>query len=213
MAHMVDISIQLGALKVKPLTGSESFFQKGESVELRVSDFWRWAYSNLVANNLRGYLAEFLVGSDLGVISQLPIEWSDHDLLTKTGIKVEVKSAAYLQSWNQSKRSSISFGIAPARSFNSVTGRRNEIPTRSADVYVFCLLAHKDKSTLDPTNLEQWQFYVLATRKIDAELGNQETLSLNLLLKLQPIQCVYGEISRTIDELTKESSDAVGLSR
>jgi hypothetical protein len=32
-------------------------------------------------------------------------------------------------------------------------------------LYVFCLLAHKDKSTLDPLNMDQWQFFVLATEE------------------------------------------------
>lgn len=192
------------ALKVDTLQGTEPFRRQGVALDHSVGDFWRWAYSNLAANNLRGHLAEFLVGSDLGVTAKPRVEWADHDLLTKTGTKVEVKSAAYLQSWNQSRCSPISFGVAPTRSFNSVTGKRDGEPARGADVYVFCLLAHKDKPTLDPTNLDQWQFFVIASRKIDVELGAQESISLGRLLKLKPIRCVYGEIDSSIKQALRD---------
>ncbi|WP_156153452.1 hypothetical protein [Domibacillus robiginosus] len=43
------------------------------------------------------------------------IEWNAFDLVTPTGIKVEVKSAAYVRSWQQVKNSAISFRIAPAK--------------------------------------------------------------------------------------------------
>ena len=191
----------LGAMKVKPLAGTEVFHRQGVPLDHGVSDFWRWAYSNLAANNLRGPLAEFLVGSELGVIDQSRVEWADHDLRTKTGFKVEVKSAAYLQTWKQSRCSTISFGVAPTKSFNDATGKREQKSVRGADVYVFCLLAHKDKSTLDPMNMDQWQFFVVATRRIDAALGVQESLSLSRLLKLGPIQCSYGRISSAIDKV------------
>ena len=110
----------LGAMKVKPLAGTEVFHRQGVALEHNVADFWRWAYSNLAANNLRGHLAEFLVGSDLGVTDRPRVEWADHDLRTKSGFKVEVKSAAYLQTWKQSRCSTISFGVAPTKSFNDI---------------------------------------------------------------------------------------------
>lgn len=72
-------------------------------------------------------------------------------------------------------------------------------------MYVFCLLAHKDKPTLDPTNLDQWQFFVIASRKIDAELGVQESISLGRLLKLRPVRCVYGKIDSAIDQVFRDA--------
>jgi hypothetical protein len=35
----------------------------------RIDDFWGWAYGNLMTNTHRGILAEFLVGSALGVLA------------------------------------------------------------------------------------------------------------------------------------------------
>ncbi len=191
----------LSAMKIKPLAGTEVFHRQGVALNHNLADFWRWAYSNLAANNLRGHLAEFLVGSELGVIDQSRVEWANYDLRTRAGIKVEVKSAAYLQTWKQSRCSTISFGVAPSRSFNAAIGKREQKSVRGADVYVFCLLAHKDKSTLDPMNMDQWQFFVVATRTIDAAIGAQESLSLSRLLKLGPIQCSYGGISSAIDKV------------
>jgi hypothetical protein len=35
----------------------------------RIDDFWAWAYDNLMTNTSHGILAEFLVGSALGVLA------------------------------------------------------------------------------------------------------------------------------------------------
>ncbi len=197
----------LRALEVNQLDGGEPFRHRGFALPQNVVDFWRWAYSNLAANNLRGHLAEFIVASDLNVTQKARIEWDDYDLITQSGIKVEVKSAAYLQSWNQTKFSAITFGVASSCAYNTETEKREKETARNADAYVFCLLAHKDKLTLDPTNLDQWEFYVLPTQTLNAELGNQQTLSLGRLLNLNPAKCSYGDISRTIDDVLNCTSN------
>ena len=198
------------ALMVKQLDGSELFRHDGFSLPHSVADFWRWAYSNLAANNLRGHLAEFLVASDLNVNQNVRVEWDDCDLHTESGIKVEVKSAAYLQTWNQSKHSVISFGVAPSRAYDNKINARKSEAARNSDVYVFCLLAHKDKSTLDPTDLNQWEFYVLPTETLNTKLKNQQTLSVGRLMSLKPGKCRYGEISRTIDEVLNAAKSSSG---
>lgn len=194
-------STDLRALTVKQLDGSEHFHQGGAVLPENIISFWRWAYSNLAVNNLRGHLAEFLVASDLGAAREIRIEWNDCDLLTKSGIKLEIKSAAYLQSWTQSKHSAITFNIAPSRGYDEEANGRKKEATRNSKIYVFCLLAHKDKQTLDPTNLDQWEFYVLPTEILDMKLGNQKTLSFGHLLQLSPTKCRYGDIARSIDTL------------
>jgi hypothetical protein len=192
---------ELNALEPKQLTGNEPFSQVGVVLPQSIQSFWRWAYSNLAANNLRGHLAEFIVASDLGVADGTRVEWDDCDLWTKDGHKIEVKSAAYLQSWKQSKHSAISFGIAPSYGWDTNGHCRIDKPVRNSDAYVFCLLGHKEKRTLDPLNLDQWEFFVLATNILDKELGPQKTLSLGALRRLQPIHCRYGEIANTVRRL------------
>lgn len=43
------------------LTGNEEFTLHGTGIGITVSDFWSWAYSDLLNNTYRGVLAEFLV--------------------------------------------------------------------------------------------------------------------------------------------------------
>ena len=55
---------------------------------------------------------------------------------------------------------------------------------RQADVYVFALLAHTDKTTIDPFNLDQWRFYVLPTAALDGRTRSQHSITLRSLEKL-----------------------------
>jgi hypothetical protein len=185
----------LGAMKVKPLAGTEVFHRQGVALEHNVADFWRWAYSNLAANNLRGHLAEFLVGSDLGVTDRPRVEWADHDLRTKSGFKVEVKSAAYLRDLE---------AIAMFDHFlrgcaNQIIQRHNrqeeQKSERGADIV--CLLSVGPQRQINLGSLEHGSMAVLCAgnRRMDAALGAQESLSLSRLMKLGPIQCTYGGIS------------------
>ena len=74
-----------------------------------VLDFWRYAFSNLNSNVLRGALAEFLVETAVRNTAEIGVRnpWGDYDIVTPTGRKVEVKCAAYLQDWDQTSLSRI----------------------------------------------------------------------------------------------------------
>ena len=51
--------------------------------------------------------------------------------------------------------------------------------------YVFCLLAiGGDKRALNPMILDQWEFYVAETSRVDAEFGNSKTISLKPVQRL-----------------------------
>ena len=41
---------------------------------------------------------------------------------------------------------------------------------RRADAHVFCVLKHKDQETSNPLDLAQWDFYPVATRKLNTSL-------------------------------------------
>jgi hypothetical protein len=112
----------------RPLTGQERFSSDPSSV----LDFWRWAFSDLRTNIVRGVLAEYLVARAVGDLSPLRKAWDNWDVTTATGIKVEVKSSAYLQSWNQRKLSAITFStmISPALRSGCATERRRSTPHR-----------------------------------------------------------------------------------
>jgi hypothetical protein len=50
------------------------------ATDRRLVDFWRWAFSDLVSNDVRSVFAEYLVGSALGVTGSTRISWAEFDL-------------------------------------------------------------------------------------------------------------------------------------
>lgn len=165
-------------------TGNEHFISNENNLSFNLLDFWRWSSSDILSNATRGILAEFIVSKALNAdINQIRTEWDPYDLTTPEGVKVEVKSSAYLQTWDQTEHSKISFGVRQARPYGTEIGKRVEIAIRSADIYIFCLLNHLDKSTVNPLNLNQWKFYVCSTEELNNYVKDQKTLSLNALKK------------------------------
>jgi hypothetical protein len=166
-------------------TGNEHFTSNGNNLSFNLINFWQWSVSDILSNATRGILAEFIVSKALNAdVKKIRTEWDAYDLITPEGLKVEVKSSAYLQTWEQTEHSKISFGVSQAKPWNTDTGKRVEIAIRSADIYVFCVLNHLDKSTVNPLNLNQWEFYVCSTEELNNYVKNQKTLSLNALKKL-----------------------------
>lgn len=137
---------------------------------------------------MRGALAEYLVATALGAASGARAGWDTVDIRTPEAWCIEVKSAAYLQSWAQSQASGISFSIAPASGWDTQTGTTSAEVLRRSDVYVFCLLHHQDKQTLDPLDLDQWTFYVLPTRVLDEQCPSQKTIRPSSLERLSPLR-------------------------
>ena len=99
-------------------------------------------------------------------------------------VRVEVKSAAYLQSWAQKRLSTISFSTPKTLAWDADTGEFAAVAQRHAQVYVFALLAHTDKTTVNPLNLDQWEFYVLPTAVLDGRTRSQQSITLKTLKAL-----------------------------
>jgi len=125
-----------------PRAGSESFHVNSRALAFALSDFWSWSTSDLVSNATRGKLAEFIVSRAIGITGQ-PVrdEWAPCDLLTDDGIRIEVKSAAYVQSWHQKAHSPIVFSI---RRHGSGTRTQTIAPKSSSELlmYMFSLFSH-----------------------------------------------------------------------
>lgn len=90
-------------------------------------------------------LAEYIVAKALGICDMKRLEWDKHDLdldldIDLDGVGVEVKSAAYVQTWEQTRSSVIEFAIGPAKGWDARTNTYAVSAGRSAAVYVFCLL-------------------------------------------------------------------------
>ncbi len=175
-----------------------------ERLPVTVGHFWRWLASDLLNNTLRGRLVEFAIGYAISALDGARVEWSDGDLRhPRTGCWIEVKSSVYVQSWGDRRLSKPMFGIAPKRLLDPETDAYPGEPCRPAVVYVFALLTPRDRDTVDPTNLAQYQFYIVPT----ARLPSQKVMSLATLKKLaEPTE--FRQVSAAIDELLKRLPDA-----
>ncbi|MFH8292587.1 hypothetical protein [Streptomyces sp. NPDC018059] len=191
------MSGDLGQLAVTRLSGAEPIQANGETI-CSLGSFWSWAYSDVTNNALRGVLAEYIVATALGAATGTRIGWDSVDIRTPEQWSVEVKSTAYLQSWTQARPSAPSFDIGPKGSWDPKTNKTSAERRRHADVYVFCLLHHQDKQTLDPLDLDQWTFYVLPARVLDEQCPHQQTIRPSSLQRLNPLQVDFAGLAKAV---------------
>jgi hypothetical protein len=153
------------------------------SSDLSVLDFWRWAFSDLRENIVRGVFAEFLVARAVGDPSPLRHAWDNFDVTTPTGIKIEVKSSAYLQSWRQRTVSRITFAGLTGRGYSYETNVLEAERSLRADVYVFALHTCREPTQYDVLDLTAWQFYVLPVTTL-RDAGSPRSVSKSFLDQL-----------------------------
>jgi len=127
------------------------------------------------------------------------VPWDPCDLLTPSGIHVEVKSAAYVQSWHQNRLSDITFNIKACGGWDSATNVLDPIAKRRAVVYVFALLAHNDKASINPLDLSQWHFNVLPTSTLNARERSQHSITLKSLAMLCPEPVAFAALRDKIE--------------
>lgn len=199
---MADELDSLPYIPIVRKIGNEVFQRNGQDLGIRLLDFWKWSASDLIGNAERGVLAEYIVASALGIAESVQGGWAAYDLETHSRIKIEVKSGAYIQSWPQTSFSTICFSIRPSISWDARTNEWGTEKRRQADVYVFCVLNHKDQGTLNPLNLDQWDFYILPASALNTLSMTQKTLGLSGLLKLNPCAAKYEGIASCIESLT-----------
>ena len=128
----------LGRRKAAPKTGDEPLVLEGSQIGYTVADFWTWSVSDLLSNATRGRFAEFIVGTAISIDpNNLREEWDAYDLVSSTGTKVEVKSAAYLQSWGQQRYSSISFSIKAGRAWEGKGINKREAQLEGMQTFMY----------------------------------------------------------------------------
>lgn len=190
--------------------GNEPFLVGGKPINLTMNDYWRWAYSDLADSRNRSVMAEFIVASSIGA-AHLDTDtsraaWKQYSLLSPGGYKLEVKSAAYVQSWDTEHPDQVSFQIAPSRMPDSSGKPKLDTPLqRKSDVYVFCVYKamKKDESPLD---LDLWEFYVLPTSVLDDMKPVQKTITLPSLMNLEPVWCDYYGIEEAIQKVMEKNA-------
>ena len=174
-----------GIIEPQSINPAEKFVNVDDSglSETSILDYWVWAFSDLVGNTERGVLAEYLVAMAIGAKSPVRNSWGAYDLDAPDGTKIEVKSAAYVQSWYQKRLSNIQFGIRKTLEWIPEKNEFGKERKRQSDIYVFCLLKQKEKRLVNPLDLDQWEFYVIPTSALDSEFGDRQSISLNQVVK------------------------------
>ncbi len=178
--------MDLGPIKTAPRSATERFRDGEEPLDFDLLSFWQWGVSDVVNNVTRGILAEYLVAKAVDATDGVRDAWAAYDIDDPRGIKIEVKSSAFVQSWGQKELSKVSFSYKRSIGWDSATGVYDETPQRHADIYVFALLAHKDKPTINPMDLSQWCFYVVPTSVLNARTRSQHSITLASLKALAP---------------------------
>ena len=107
---------ELGPIELRRCEGHESFHAEDRALGFDLLSFWQWSSSDVVSNVTRGVLAEYLVAQALGVAGDsVREEWASYDLKALDRTRVEVKSAAYIQSWHQDQLSPITYRVPKTR--------------------------------------------------------------------------------------------------
>ena len=167
--------------------------------------FWQWAFSDLLSNALRGSLAEYIVGNELGCLNAQRIEWDAYDLILPSGKYIEVKSAAYLQTWQQKKNSVIRFDIAEKTSWFATSNSSSCKLQRAAEIYVFCVFTETDRQIANPLNLQQWFFIVMTSADIAKNFAKSKTVGLGSLEKVGAKRIQHFELCEAIAKAEEQS--------
>lgn len=192
---------ELGPIKLKRREGDEPFHVEGRTLGFDLLSFWQWLSSDVVSNATRGVLAEYLVAQALGVArGSVREEWTPYDLEALDGTRVEVKSAAYIQSWHQDQFSRIIFRVPKTCAWDKATNRQSGYMRRQAEVHVFALLAHTDQETLDPLDVSKWEFFVVPTTSLDNRKRSLHSITLRSLRELSGRSVSYARLRRAVKE-------------
>lgn len=194
-------------IPVKKLTGDEQFKNVGNK-KFSVLEFWRYGFSNLNSNVLRGAFAEFIVENALRTSEQIDVRnpWGDSDVIAPNGKNIEVKCCSYIQDWDQEDYSRISWSGLKAKPLFYASTDRSLVNTKlserpidyKSDIYILSLFKHQDHMTLDILDMEQWCFWVLTKDKIKEITKDGNSVSLIKLQKLNIKPVSFNELNKTI---------------
>ncbi|OGI67285.1 hypothetical protein A2823_01560 [Candidatus Nomurabacteria bacterium RIFCSPHIGHO2_01_FULL_41_91] len=192
-------------IEVKKLSGGEIFKNVGDK-KFSVLEFWRYGFSNLNSNVLRGALAEFILENALKIDSEIDVRnpWGDSDVISPNRKKIEVKCCSYIQDWDQNNLSKILWSGLKAKSLywsSAVSAFPRSPEDYKSDIYVLALFKHQDPATLDILDMDQWCFWVLTKDKIKEITKNGNSVSLIKLQKFKIESISFGSLNKAILDL------------
>ena len=172
--------------------GNEPLRVGDHDIALTVNDFWRWSFSDLSDYSTRAAFSEFLVASSLGLAADNTSRLRrSHDLLWAggLGIKIGVRTAAYIQSGEAEHPDHIVFNVS------------NE-PT--CDAYVFCVLKAMMQEE-SPLNTDLWDFYALRALAFGKSMPEQGFITFPALLRHKPVWSDYYGIAEAVQRAAAAS--------
>ncbi len=169
------------------------------------SEFWKWFRPSLAENWMRGVIGEYWVANAVDILHKRRHGWESWDLETEDGIRIEVKTAGYLQSWHETNQepSTPIFGINAVNVEEDTERGLHQGQYRPANVYVFCLHSSLDLTTHDPLDISQWEFYVVHTPFLDDKRPDGKTIGLRSLQKLGVKSVLYAGLKEAILQAPK----------
>lgn len=179
---------------MKRYAPSETFFLDGRGTGLTVSDFWQWGFSELARGPLLGILGEYLVSSAINR-PDMRRSWGPYACISPSGRRVEVKTSACIQSWTADDcHSRIWFDMTPDAGLGASKARNSDLCVFA----VYTAMSHEE-CVLD---LGLWDFYVLATSKLNCAMPRQGSLTLDSIKRLSPIMARYGGLLDAVESIS-----------
>jgi hypothetical protein len=168
--------------------------------ETTITDFWQWAYSDMLSKRNQAAFAEFLVAHSLEMSKIARTEWSEVSIRYKR-LKISVSSSGYHQNWRKSA-ARISFDIAPRKGLGAQDVRDYTFTHRLADLYVFCFFCEEDLKKANVIDVSQWEFYIIPTKILNEQYENRRTIGIKTLRKLADALS-FEQLKEKVDEFVK----------
>ena len=155
------------------------------------SEFWKWFRPSLAENWMRGVVGEYWVAKAIGLTNEIRKGWGSWDLETTDGIRIEVKTTGYRQSWHKpsDKMAVPKFVVPKVRVKIDETRNLKSGRYRPAHVYVLCFHKERETDKLVPLDTSQWEFYVVPTKVLDENV-NPDIKSPSINMRILGELCV-----------------------
>lgn len=180
--------------------------------EVDLGEYRAWATYDLLDPGERARVAEFIVGKALHSLGMGRQPTRPYSLETSEGCRIDVRSAARLQSWGwrrEGKPPPVMFNIAGASQWwdHGLGCYVDDVRARWSHVHVCALLDHADRGTVNPARVRQWRFWVLPTDIITADIGmGRAVVSLARLERLGAVEGSWHDIPHLVRQAWQQAA-------
>ena len=136
-------------------------------------DFWKWAFCDLCDDDVKGIFAEWIIVKLLKSGNPRRISWSNSDIITAGGVRIEVKASAYWQSYKLldefGQPRTITGSVRPEAKVifsglrsGDATGYQPAMERGlKSHLYVFAFQKEQTPEKWNAMDLDQWEFFLL----------------------------------------------------